>query len=312
MTRWPCAIIGAGAAGVNAAAWMHSYHVSPLWLTDGAVGGILNRVNNPLREHPEQHYARGKDLAKALRDRLAQAPYPGPTQAKVSALVWQEDHWLLRCDDDTTHRARAVILATGTRYRRLEVPGEAALLGRGVSQSVSADAQQVAGQSVAVVGAGDAALEGALILAARGCEVHLLCRDAPSPERARAAFISEVKAHPNITSWPVPTQVVAIEGGPTPDAPLTLRLRGASGAGPSTLRVAALFVRVGIAPLIPQITPAPATDAGGYLIVDATQATSAPNLFAAGDVTHLPLRAVASAYGAGARAAHSAAQLVRR
>ena len=302
----PCLIVGAGPAGLSAALWLHELRVPfTWWSADGQLGGTLARVNNPIQTLPGQPLARGKDAVSAWRDHVQALGLPGPAPQAVTELAWSAQGW-------SAHGllAQQVILATGTRYRRLGLPGELEGLGRYTSQSASGDAARVAGQTVAMVGGGDAAVEGALILAQRGCQVHLLTR---SPTlRARADFIERLKAHPGIRRWPAPTRVLAIHERPQGCA-LDLEVQGKQAA----LEVACLFVRVGVEPVVPAIQGPPtadalAQDAQGYLIVDRQQRASWPGLWAAGDVISDPLQAVSWALGQGARAARGVAQALGR
>ena len=189
-------------------------------------------------------------------------------------------------------RSDIVILATGTRYRTLGVPGEAEGLGSYVLQSSAQHAAAVAGRPVAVVGGGDAASENALNLARVGCAVTLLMRSEP---RARESFREQVAADPNIEVLPIPTTITSLE--PRDDG-CRLHLDD-----DSILDVAALFVRISVDPVLPELSPMPERDREGYLVVDREGRTSLPGLLAAGDVTDLPLRGLATAMGAGARAA---------
>lgn len=300
----PCLIVGAGAAGYSAALWLREFKVPFEWISlDGQLGGILARVNNPIRTIPGQPLERGKDALTSWRAQLAALELAPPQADELTSITLNAQHTI----EATLKRAgrlepQALLLATGTRYRRLNIPGERAGLGDYVSQSVSGDVGKLSpGSRAAIVGGGDAAYEGALILARAGHRVELLSRS--QPPRARQEFVEQVNAHPKITVWPIPTIVTQIKPAKTERAGCVLVLEDGE-----ELEVAKIFVRVGVEPvIIPGITPALEHDDAGYLRIDPRQRTSCAQIYAAGDVISDPLQAVSWAMGQGARAARAIA-----
>jgi thioredoxin reductase (NADPH) len=301
----PVAIVGAGPAGVSAALWLRSYNLDAVWFGDGDIGGMLHRVHNAIDNYPGRRADDGADLADALRDHVDTTEMR-PTPRRIDSIEATDRGWALYTDghddqSEPTARARTVIIATGTRYRRLGVPGEADGLGSYVHQSVARGAERWADQTVAMVGGGDSAFEGALRLSDQRCRVHLLIRSAP---KARRDFRERVRQDSNIMVHPIPTLVDAIEPLPFDRG---ARLRVTTRDHARSLEVASVFVRIGYVPTLPDISPAPDTDETGYICVDREQRSSVDRLYAAGDVTDAALPAVATAVGDAARAAHTAA-----
>lgn len=299
-----CLIVGAGAAGFSAALWLEEFKVPYRWISmGGELGGILGRVNNPIKTIPGMPLERGKDAPRAWRAQLDALGLQGPEDDELAHLSVEEDLVLATLKRAGQLRAQRVLLATGTRYRQLHIPGEQDGLVQGVvSQSVSGDAASVAGQRVAIVGGGDAAFEGALILAKHGCQVELMLRS--WPPQARAQFVAPVQQHPNITLWPVPAQVTQVHAD-AQEHTCTLSVKVGELA-PVQLKVAKLFVRVGVEPVCPPGASL-LRDEAGYLRVDHQGRTNIPQLFAAGDVISDPLQAVSWAIGQGARCARAIA-----
>jgi len=298
---YPAVVIGAGPAGISAAMWLDSLNLEHRWFADGEIGGTLHRVYNAIVDFPGLPTDDGAELAEELTDQLRSQQLE-PTTGHIARVERNDDHWVLFDDDagqTAVASARCVILATGTRYRRLGVPGEDEGLGDYVSQSVARGAEQWAEQTVAMVGGGDSGFEGALRLSEQGCRVHLLLR---SESRARRDFVRRVRADDDILVHPIPTVVDSIEPLPHQRG---ARLRVTTKGDPRTLEVACLFVRIGVKPVVPTIQPPPSRDDGGYIQVDAHQRTDRPGLYAAGDVAATSLPAVATAVGDGARAAHT-------
>jgi thioredoxin reductase (NADPH) len=196
-----------------------------------------------------------------------------------------DGHWL---------EAGAVLVATGVRRRRRGVPGEREFGGRGVTGSATRDRAQLAGRRVVIVGGGDGAYENALLLAAAGSEVTLLVRGAV---RARAEFRARVEAEPRVTVR-TGLRVVAIEGGEHVRA---VRVTGA--AGEASLEAEGVVIKAGSLPNTEWCGGALALDADGFVRVDDAFATSAPRVWAAGDVTRPVPATVSVSAGQGTRAA---------
>ncbi len=294
----PVLLVGAGAAGVSAALWLADYGVPFDWIdASGRVGGMLNRVHNRIVNYPGGIFPSGQELCEVL-DEQRQRRDLRLRRATLEHFETVDDALCVGVDGRTRNVER-LLLATGTAYRQLEIPGELEGAGRWVSQSAAAEASRFAGRRVAVVGGGDAAFENALRLADEDCSVTLLLR---SPHRARPQFALAVDAHCSIDVAPIPSVVTRIEQRDE-GCRLHIDERGQK----STLDVACLFVRIGVDPVLPAGCETLQSDAHGFLVVDPQGRTSEPGLLAAGDVTSTSLRSVTTAVGQGARAAHCCA-----
>ena len=307
----PCVILGAGAAGHAAAVWLDSYKVPFVWIARGAVGGMLRRVYNKLVNVPGQNFAHGPAISDGIEAQIEASKFDPPRALAIEKITREQEHFVLRADTGEELHARVVILATGTEYRTLDVPGssqsdlvfneDSAI----ISYSASRDGERLSGKEVAVVGGGDAAFENALILAKHDCKVHLLLRSLPS---ARRAFVGKVKAIEGITIHQVPTVVEKVEQQ-TPEM-LRLHLSHGDESPNSTLEVEGMVIRIGVKPTYPELGFDVERDASGYIHVDSEQSTSVPRLLAVGDVTSHKLRAIVCAASSGATAALTAAELL--
>ncbi len=300
----PVLLVGAGAAGVSAAIWLDDFDVSFAWIdASGSVGGILTRVHNRIDNYPGDSFDDGTALARKLQAHVQQMDL-ALRPARLKYVELSDDGLVaeLETEDRLVEIAPdRLVLATGTKYRRLQVPGEKEGLGRWVSQSAMADAPRFAGRPVAVVGGGDSGFENALVLAGHGCQVTLLLRN---PEfRARPAFVRKVREHDLISIAPIPSTIERIERSGD-GCRLFIDERGSA----TRLEVAAVFVRIGVDPVIPDGCEQLSTDDGGFIVVDESAQTSADRIFAAGDVTATSLRSVATSVSDGARAARSCAE----
>jgi thioredoxin reductase (NADPH) len=189
--------------------------------------------------------------------------------------------------DDGTHRARAVVLATGARLAELSVPGEKEYEGRGVSHCADCDGPLFAGAEVVVVGAGDWALQEALLLARDCAAVHVV--HAESRPSAGAEALARARAEPKIR-WHTGLRVAAIAGNA--QGMTGVRLVGAAdathaagAAGPAgELAAAGLFPLAGLVPNGEIAPEAVQRDDSGHLQVGDTCETAVPSLWAIGQV----------------------------
>lgn len=269
-------VVGGGVAGLTVAIELQRMGRSFTWVESGVgVGGSLLQVHNPLYGWPDMAGMRGAEAAERLAEQpVCSALRTGVRVVSIAAgggglrVVWQQQEAVSVAAWDR------VVLCTGTARRHWEVPGSNALRGRGIAYSTHEVGERYRGLPVAVVGGGDAAVEGALRMAAMGCEVWLLVRG--EQLRASAHFVAKLATTPKVEVC-FGTEVAAVTGDAELDGVLLSDGR--------KLAVRALFVRVGVAPVLPRIEPAPALDEGGYLCVDAGGRSSVTGLFGAGEVT---------------------------
>ncbi len=285
-------IVGAGPAGMSAALWAHTLELRYEVIDAAAApGGQLHRVYNHVVDYPGVDARDGADLA----ERLAQHLDSLGVRIRSGATVIRIDSATRTVETvDGPFRARHLVLATGVRRRTLGVPGEAELVGRGVSPSASKYASQFAGKRVLVVGGGDAALEEALILA-KTCE-RVTIANRTDRFRARPDFRERVAADPKIVVHDR-TELLAISGA---DRVEGVDLSGPD--GPFALDVAGVFVCVGVQPNTDLVAGQVAVDELGYVRADERQRTSADGVYAAGDVCSGSSLTIAAAVGQGAAA----------
>lgn len=290
-------VVGAGPAGVSAALWLRSLDLEPLLLESAsAPGGQLLHVHFALPNVAGLLARDGAEVAERFTAQLAARSVPVRCDCVATTLEPRGEDGAPVVVLSTGERlsAPAVIVATGVRRRRLEVPGERELEGRGVSTSATRDRARLAGRRVAVVGGGDAAYENALLLGAAGCEVALLVRGEP---RARDEFRSRVAAEPRVRVREG-VRVLAVEGGDRVSA-----VRLATRQGEERLACEAVVVKVGVQPNSEWCRAVLEHDADGFLIVDEHLSTSGDGVWAAGDIVRPPLASMTVALAHGALAA---------
>lgn len=301
-SRTECLLVGSGAAGIAAAVWLDDYGVPFEWVSrDSGLGGIFSEVHNPIVDYPGLVVESGHEMAKQFAAYLDQSPVDSPGRAEVEQLTKRGELWQASLAGQGDVRSETIVVATGTRKKRLGIPGEREAAGSTVSFSVSRDVDSVAGEEVGIVGGGDAGFEGALELADAGCRVHMLLRN--SNFKARERFIEPAEQSDRIVFHPFPTRVRAIE-----QTRRGCRLQLDEAGETRQLDIAKLFIRIGVEPQYPELDPMPETDDRGFIRVDRQQRTTESGLVAIGDVTDTPLRAVCTSTGNGAIAANTVAR----
>lgn len=306
-------VIGAGVAGVSAALWLRDLGVDFAWWERGPqLGGVLREVFNPIRQHVGGSWPDGAALCATLEAQASAqgiAPERGVAARRVSALRGASTVEVEPASGAPPSRWGAVIVATGTARRQLNLPGEAEHTGRGVLRSGIAGQERLAGRRVVIVGGGDAALENVVILSRIAAHVTLVHWS--DRLRARPEFIDAARSAPNVTFrlWSTVTRLDAEPGAPFLKA---VYLQGPSDAV-ERLEADALLVRIGVTVAGPALEidgAAAPRDGSGYFIVDSEGRTPHPRLFAAGDCTCPLFRSVPTSAGQGAWAAQAAARLL--
>jgi thioredoxin reductase (NADPH) len=194
--------------------------------------------------------------------------------------------------------ARTVIITSGAEPRKLEVLGEAAFVGRGVSYCATCDGAFFKNVEVAVVGGGDTAAEEALFLTRFASRVHLIHRR--DTLRATAILQERIKADPKIEiHWD--TTIDAVVGDPS--GVTAASLRHLKSGELRELPLQGIFVAIGVVPKAHFLAEVLTLDADGHILTDAECRTSMTGVFAAGDVRKKILKQIATAVGDGAVAA---------
>lgn len=292
-------IAGGGIAGLSAGLTAAGLGRTTLVLTGDVLGGNLVGIDSIEGYPGYPDGVAGYELCPAIQEQAAAAGAE-IAMTEVTGIEADGDGWRVQTTAGA-HQARAVILATGTALREIEVPGAARLWGRGVSHCASCDAPLLRGQPVAVVGGGDSALQEALTLAAAASRVTVLVRGAALT--AAAVFRARAEAHPGI-ELRFNTAVEEILGDHVVSG---VRIGDAASGGAEDLAVAGVFVYIGMRPNTAYLDAATALDATGRVTVDAAMRTARPGLLAAGTVRAGAAGRAAAAAGDGVTAAIAAA-----
>jgi thioredoxin reductase (NADPH) len=290
-------VIGSGPAGYTAALYTARARLSPLVL-EGSVtsGGALMNTTDVENFPGFPDGVLGPDLMDQLRKQAER--FGAELLAEdVTEVDLKATPKVIRAGEDT-YLARTVIIATGSGYRELGVPGEKRLSGHGVSWCATCDGFFFREQDIAVIGGGDTAMEEATFLTRFARSVTVVHRR----DTLRASKIMQDRAmsNPKIRfAWD--SEVTEVLGE---DRVTGLRLRNVKTGTLSTLEVTGMFVAIGHDPRSGLFAGQLATDADGYLLVDQPYTrTAIDGVFAAGDVVDRTYRQAVTAAGTGCSAA---------
>jgi thioredoxin reductase (NADPH) len=289
-------IIGAGPAGLSAALWCDELGLDALVLEEKeAVGGQLLSVYNPIENYLGLRASNGLELRDRFAEQVADAGFDLWTQVEIESVDLRARRVVLRSGEEL--QSISFIIATGVRRRRLGIPGEAELAGRGIVESATRDRALLAGKDVCIVGGGDAAAENALMLA-EICPTVTLVQRGPGL-RARREFAEQLRANHRITVF-TDSLVQRIIGT---DEVLGVEILRGGALKPFQMAVQGVLVRIGVEPNTELFREQLQVNHDGYIVVTGEQETSVGNVFAVGDVSNPIAPTISGATGAGATAA---------
>ena len=202
--------------------------------------------------------------------------------------------------DGESWLAKTVIIAAGGEHRKLGVPGEAELEGRGVSHCATCDGMFFQDQAVAVIGGGDSAMDEGLYLTNMCSKVYLIVR---GEELTGLKVLQDRVAENSKIEVVYDTVVDAINGD---DSIKSLTLRDVKTEEKRELEVTGIFAYIGSDPATAPFAAAVPTDGGGHVKVDLRMATEVPGVFAAGECRWQSTRQLANSAGDGVTAAIAA------
>ncbi len=302
MERYEVLIIGGGPAGLTAGLYTSRAGLKSLLMERGIVGGQI--INATLVENypgfPQG--ISGAELGSLMHQQAVKYGLEIMT-AEVTGIARGQPYNISTTEGD--FEATAIIIAAGSEYRKLGVRGEERLLGHGVSYCATCDGFFFRDQEVAVVGGGDTAITDALELTRHVKKVYVIHRR----DQLRAGQVLQQRAfaEPKLDFvWN--TVVEEVLGDKVMEE---LKLHNVKTGQHSTLKVAGVFVAVGLMPNSRNFFNIVDLDDAGYIITDETMATSTPGIFAAGNIRRNSPRQIGAAVGDGVTAAMSAFKYVQ-
>jgi thioredoxin reductase (NADPH) len=300
-------IVGSGPAGYTAALYTARANLRPLVIEGFLWGGLLQQTTE-VENYPG--FVEGIMGPQLMTDMRAQAERFGArfvTDMATKLDLADEPGGIHKVwVGDEAHETRTVVLAMGAEHRKLGVPGEDELSGRGVSYCATCDAAFFKEKPIAVVGGGDSAMEEAIFLAKFGSKVTVIHRR--DEFRASKIMLERAKQEPNIELL-TPYAVEAFEG--TPQLEIA-RLRNTETGEEREVEVSGAFIAIGHEPQSEIAAGQVQTDADGYVVTEGRSTrTGRPGVFAAGDLVDHTYRQAITAAGSGCQAALDAEWYLR-
>ncbi len=298
MTVHNVIIIGSGPSGYTAALYAARAQLNPV-IFEGAVtaGGALMNTTEVENFPGFPDGIMGPALMENMRAQAAKFGAQFITD-DVTAIDFSKDVKSVTDGSGKTYEAKAIILAMGSAYRELGVPNEKRLSGHGVSWCATCDGFFFRGQTIAVVGGGDSAVEEATFLTRFAEKVYLIHRR--DELRASKIMVARAENDPKLEFvWNSAVEEVLGE-----DQVTGLRIKNTVDGSESVLPVTGLFVAIGHDPRSELVKGIVDTDAEGYVLVKGrTTATNIDGVFAAGDLVDNRYRQAITAAGSGCAAA---------
>ncbi len=287
-------IIGAGPAGLTAAAYAINKRIETLVISEDLGGKINHRIN--LKGFEGHEIITGADVVEKFKRQLEYLNFAHQAD-RVSKVTANDRNFLVTTETGKQYEARAVVIATGAAPQRIDVPGEKRLMGRGLSYSTVSHAPLFIDKTAALIGTGGRALRSAAELAGVAKHVHLIL---PDRGEIDSPLGSKLRANPKITVYEN-YELREVRGEQFVEG-IVVRGKGET----QEILVDGLFVEMGLAPNSQLAADLVLTNASRKIVIDSKCATSRPGIFAAGDVTDGFVEQVLISIGEGAKAALSA------
>jgi thioredoxin reductase (NADPH) len=297
-------IIGAGPAGLAASIYASRYKLNHL-LLGATIGGQINEIRQ-LENWPGDVSVSGYDLLSRFVEHAKSLGVSAQSEAVVSVKKNEENLFEV-VTGKNTHKTRAIVMAMGTEYRKMNIPGEKEFTGKGVSYCATCDAMFFREKIICVVGGGNAAVTSALGLTDFASKVYLIYRGDRLP--AEPTWLDKVAANPKIEVIKN-TNIIEIKG----EQKVEKVVLDSAYDDRNHLDVEGVFIEIGSDPGVELAQRLGVeTDEQGFIKVNADMSTNVPGVFAAGDITtgSNKFRQIITATSEGAVAANGAYKMLK-
>lgn len=290
-------IAGAGPAGMTAAVYTSRANLSTIMVERGMPGGQMANTED-VENYPGYDSILGPDLSTKMFEHAKKfgAEY---AYGDIKEIIDGKEYKTV-VTGSKEFKARAVIVTTGAKYKKLGVPGESALGGRGVSYCAVCDGAFFKGKELVVVGGGDSAVEEANYLTRFASKVTVIHRR----DELRAQKILQDRAFKNEKIDFLWSHVVTEINGDNKVQSVTIK--STKDGSEKEFKTDGAFIYIGMEPLSDAVKNLNITNAEGYIETNDQMETKVPGIFAAGDIREKTLRQIVTATGDGSIAAQSA------
>jgi alkyl hydroperoxide reductase subunit F len=295
-------VVGGGPAGASAAIYAARKGIRTGVAAERFGGQVLDTMS--IENFISVQETEGPKLARALEEHVKQYHVDIMNLQRASAIIPATQAGGLhevRFDSGASLKAKTLILATGARWREMNVPGEQQYRGKGVAYCPHCDGPLFKGKRVAVIGGGNSGVEAAIDLA--GIVAHVTLIEFDSQLRADAVLQNKLNSMPNVTILKSALTSEVLGDGQKVKA-LVYKDRITDDL--HTVELEGIFVQIGLLPNSDWLKGVIELSPRGEIIVDAKGGTNVPGIVAAGDVTTVPYKQIVIAVGEGAKASLSA------
>ncbi|WP_144477900.1 thioredoxin-disulfide reductase [Cytobacillus oceanisediminis] len=295
-------IIGAGPAGMTAAVYTSRANLSTLMLERGVPGGQMANTEE-VENYPGFDHILGPELSTKMFDHAKKfgAEY---AYGDVKEVIDGKEYKTIKAGSKE-YKARSIIISAGAEYKKIGVPGEQELGGRGVSYCAVCDGAFFKNRELVVVGGGDSAVEEGVYLTRFASKVTIVHRR----DELRAQKILQDRAFANDKIdfiWNHTVKQINDKDGKVGSVTLVSTLDGAEQEFPAD----GVFIYIGMVPLTKPFESLGITNSNGYIETNEQMETKVPGIFAAGDIREKTLRQIVTATGDGSIAAQNAQHYV--
>jgi thioredoxin reductase (NADPH) len=295
-------IVGAGPAGMTAAVYTSRANLSTLMLERGVPGGQMANTEE-VENYPGFDHILGPDLSTKMFDHAKKfgAEY---AYGDVKEIIDGREYKTLKVGSKE-YKARSVIISAGAEYKKIGVPGEQELGGRGVSYCAVCDGAFFKGKELLVVGGGDSAVEEGVYLTRFASKVTIVHRR----DELRAQKILQDRAFANEKIdfiWNHTVKQINEKDGKVGSVTLVSTKDGEE----MEFKADGVFIYIGMVPLTKPFESLGITNSNGYIETNEQMETKVPGVFAAGDIREKSLRQIVTATGDGSIAAQNAQHFV--
>jgi alkyl hydroperoxide reductase subunit F len=291
-------VVGGGPAGAAAAIYAARKGIRTGIAAERLGGQLLDTVG--IENFISVKETEGHKLATGLEQHVTTYDVDVMNLQRAEALT-PGDLIEIRLSNGAALKAKSVVIATGARWREINVPGEREYRNRGVAYCPHCDGPLFKGKRVAVIGGGNSGVEAAIDLA--GLVSHVTVIEYDAQLRADAVLTAKLGSLPNVSVITSAQTTEVIGDG---SRVTSLRYKDRQSGAVHTLELAGVFVQIGLVPNTDWLKGTVKLSARGEIEVDARGRTSVPGVFAAGDCTIVPYKQIVIAMGEGAKASLSA------
>ncbi|WP_261131952.1 thioredoxin-disulfide reductase [Bacillus sp. Marseille-Q3570] len=296
-------IAGAGPAGLTAAVYTSRANLSTLMIERGIPGGQMANTED-VENYPGYDHILGPDLSNKMFEHAKKfgAEY---AYGDVKEIIDGEEYKTVKAGGGKEYKARSIIIGTGAEYKKLGIPGEKELSGRGVSYCAVCDGAFFKNKELVVVGGGDSAVEEGVYLTRFASKVTIVHRR----DKLRAQKILQDRAFDNEKIdfiWNHTIKEINADNNKVGSVTLVSTEDGEE----REFKTDGVFIYIGMIPLNEAVKDLGITNENGYVETNSEMETKIPGIFAAGDIREKTLRQIVTATGDGSIAAQSAQHYV--